>query len=96
MPAACRSVGVPLRTFAAAVLSPAVIATIPAALVALLVRGAVEAATLPTLTGASALVGSVYVLAFLGIGLRPADRARYLESLRGIAPDLKTTHAAAS
>lgn len=96
IPAACRAVSVPLRTFAAAVLPPAAIAIVPSAIAAAIVQSAAGAPSLPGLIGASALVGSIYAVAFVGIGLRPADRARYLESLRGVAPAMKTTQAAAS
>jgi O-antigen/teichoic acid export membrane protein len=95
IPTACRAVGVPLRTFTGAVVLPAAIALVPAAAAAALVQRAVGSGSLGALAGGSAVVGSIYVAAFLGVGLRPADRARYLESLRGVAPNLNSAHAPA-
>jgi O-antigen/teichoic acid export membrane protein len=96
IPAACRAVGVPLRTFVVTVVSPAAIAALPTVAAAVAVQGAVGTLSVFALAGASALVGSIYVTAFLCAGLRRADRARYLRTLRGAAPALSTTHAAAS
>lgn len=89
VPAACRAVDVPLRTLAAAVLTPVVVALVPAAAAAAALRGVVGTSTWPALVGASAAVGAIYIVVFVGLGLRPADRARYFASLRAHAPGLK-------
>jgi O-antigen/teichoic acid export membrane protein len=96
VPAACRAVRVPLRTLAPAVLFPALIAGVPSGAAALLVRRGISADSLPALIAGSLIVGSIYLVAFVCVGLRPADRVRYLESLRGIGSGLGPTRAAAS
>ena len=96
MPAAGRAVNVSLPSFASAVLMPALVAAVPAAGAALLLRGTTSASSFVTVLGELAVVGLVYLLAFLWLGLRPADRGRYIGSLKRVTTGLVTTRAVAS
>jgi O-antigen/teichoic acid export membrane protein len=96
MPIAARAVNVPLRQFAAAVLTPALVATAPAATAAFLFRQAASAPTFATVLGQLAVVGLVYLAAFLWLGLRRADRTRYVGSLKRVTMTVETTRAVAS
>jgi O-antigen/teichoic acid export membrane protein len=95
VPVACRSVNVPPSVFAAAVLLPAFVAAVPAAAAGVIIRTTMTASSLATVVGQLVCVGLVYVVAFLCVGLRPADRTRYIGSLRRVALGLDTTHVAA-
>ena len=96
MPIAARAVNVPLRSFASAVLLPALVATVPAATTTFLLRGTTSASSLATVLGQLAIVGLVYLTAFLWLGLRPADRTRYVGSLKRVTMGMATTRAVAS
>jgi O-antigen/teichoic acid export membrane protein len=82
VPIACRTLHVPLRRFAGLVITPTLVALLPAAAVAVLLRLLTTPTSLVVVLGESALVGIIYVAAFCGFGLRPADRARYVGSVR--------------
>jgi O-antigen/teichoic acid export membrane protein len=90
VPVACRMLQVPLRRFAWVVITPSVVAVIPAAVVALVLRSTLTPTSFVMALAESALVGLIYVAAFCGLGLRPADRARYVGAVRrsptGVAP----------
>jgi len=92
VPMACRTVNVPLRRFAAVVITPSLVALLPAVSVAVLLRSAVTPASFVIVLGECAVVGLVYVGAFCGFGLRPADRARYVGAVRrattGVTPQI--------
>lgn len=94
IPAACRVVGLPVRAFAAEVATPSLVAALPATAVALFCRAAGISSSLVGLALASAMVGLVYVTTFVLLGLRRADRSRYLGSLRRAAPALDARAAA--
>ena len=96
MPVAARAVNVPLRHFAAAVLIPALVATAPAATAAFLLRETATNPTFATVLGQLAVVGFVYLAAFLWLGLRRADRTRYVGSLKRVTMSVATTRAVAS
>ena len=81
VPVACRTLEVPLRRFAAMVMTPSLVALAPAAALAVVLRTATTPASFGLVLGESALVGLVYVAVFCGLGLRPADRARYASSV---------------
>ena len=51
------------------------------AALAVVLRTATTPASFGLVLGESALVGIVYVAVFCGVGLRPADRARYASSV---------------
>ena len=85
VPVACRSVGVSLRAFAASVTAPAIVAALPAALLAAFLRTASRPESLTAIIVESTLVGTVYVMAFCLLGLRSGDRTRYLGSMRRMA-----------
>jgi O-antigen/teichoic acid export membrane protein len=85
VPVACRDVSVRVPTFAATVMTPTLVAALPAALVALLVRSAAAPASLTAVMGQSALVATVYLSAFCLLGLRSSDRARYAGSVKQMA-----------
>ena len=90
MPAACRLLGVPVRRFLAEVAGPAMLASVPAATAAWLLRSALTAAPLLELVGAGLLVGSVYLTAFVALGLSRVERARYVGSLRELTTAFRT------
>ena len=87
VPIACRTLNVPLRRFTAVVITPALVALVPAAAITVLLRSHHHADIVRLVLGQSAVVGVVYVAAFCGFGLRPADRARYVGSVRRGAID---------
>jgi O-antigen/teichoic acid export membrane protein len=84
MPAACRLLGVPIPAFLRQVALPAVVAALPAALVAWTLQVSVEAASVLDVIGRGAVVGLVYLLAFVSVGLGRTERARYLGSVRSV------------
>jgi O-antigen/teichoic acid export membrane protein len=90
VPMACRTLNVPLRRFAAVVITPSLVALLPAATIAVLLRSTVTPTSLVIVLGECAVVGLTYVGAFCGFGLRPADRARYVGAVRrattGVTP----------
>jgi hypothetical protein len=69
------------------VITPALVALIPAVALAVLLRAITTPTSFALVLGQSAVVGVVYVAAFCGFGLRPADRARYVGSVRRGAID---------
>lgn len=81
MPVAVRLVGVPARAFAAAVCLPTMVATVPALLLAVSFRTFLSADSVAAVLWQGAAVGLLYVLTFCAIGLRSADRERYLRSV---------------
>ena len=82
VPIACRTLNVPLRRFAAVVITPSLVALLPAVAVAVLLRSTTTPTSFVIVLGECAVVGVVYVAAFCGFGLRPADRARYVGAVR--------------
>jgi O-antigen/teichoic acid export membrane protein len=82
MPAACRLLAIPVRTFLREVITPAVIALAPTALVAWTLRTMVNPTSVLQIITTGAMVGGVYVLAFVLVGLRPSDRVRYFRPAR--------------
>jgi O-antigen/teichoic acid export membrane protein len=87
VPAACRTLHVPLRRFGAVVLTPSLVALLPAAALAVFLRVTTNPGSFILVLGQSAIVGVVYVGVFCGFGLRAADRARYVDSVRRAAFD---------
>lgn len=85
VPIACRTLNLPLGRFAAAVITPSLVALIPAVALVLLLRGVTTPTSFGVVLGQGAFIGLVYVAAFCAFGLRPADRGRYLGSLRRAA-----------
>jgi O-antigen/teichoic acid export membrane protein len=81
MPVASRLAGVPARTFAVAVCVPAIVGSIPPLLLAAYFRWFMSAGSLVAVIAQGAAVGLLYVLTFCAIGLRSADRERYLRSV---------------
>jgi O-antigen/teichoic acid export membrane protein len=82
MPAACRLLGIPIGTFLRRVSAPSLIALVPALAAAWLLRVAAAPASLVEILGSGALVGSIYAVTFVALGLRQSDRARYFGRLR--------------
>jgi hypothetical protein len=72
------------------VITPSLVALLPAVTVATLLRSIVTATSLAVALSEGAVVGLVYVAAFCGLGLRAADRARYVGAVRrtttGVSP----------
>ena len=90
VPIACRMLDVPLGRFAAVVITPSLVALVPAITVAVLLRSTLTPTSLVMALGESSVVGLIYVAAFCGFGLRAADRARYVGAVRrtttGVTP----------
>jgi O-antigen/teichoic acid export membrane protein len=84
MPAACRLLGIPVGTFLRHVSAPSLIALAPALAAAWLLRAATAPGSLIAVLGSGALVGLVYAVTFVTLGLRQSDRARYFGRLRAI------------
>ncbi len=84
MPAACRLLDIPVGSFLRQVSTPSLIALLPTLLAAWALRSAAEPASLAEVLGAGALVGLVFVVTFVGLGLRSHDRARYFGRLREV------------
>jgi O-antigen/teichoic acid export membrane protein len=84
-PAACRIVCVGTGQFARTVGVPALVAAVPAVVVAGVFRTASTPESLAAVVAQSAAVGCVYVTAFCVLGLQRVDRARYLGSVRRFA-----------
>jgi len=82
MPAACHLLDIPIRAFVRRVSTPALIALAPGIAAAWLLRTAAEPSTFVEIVVAGAIVGLVYVTAFVGLGLRRHDRLRYFGRLR--------------
>lgn len=85
MPAACRLLDVPVRTFLSQVGGPAVLAAVPTCILAVAMRTFVTGGGLPQILTTGAIVGVTYVVAFLALGLDRGERARYVGSLRQVA-----------
>jgi O-antigen/teichoic acid export membrane protein len=82
IPLACRTLGVSLAPFTRVVAGPAILAGVPAAIAALLVRAIVSPSSLLGVLTASFGVASVYGAVYWRLGLPPSDRLRYAASLR--------------
>ncbi len=94
LPAACRTLDLSIVTFLRQVIAPAFIGVLPAALVAMLVLEVAAPSTLPHVFFAGALVGTVYVVAFVTLGLDRRERRRYFGSVRALASGTATARAA--
>lgn len=84
MPAACRLLAIPVRSFLRQVSTPSLIAIVPGLGTAWLLRAAGDPSSLVDVIGAGALVGLVYAATFIGLGLQRGDRLRYLGRARNI------------
>jgi O-antigen/teichoic acid export membrane protein len=84
MPAACRLLDMPIPAFLRQVCTPSLIALAPGVVAAWLLRTAAAPSTLVEVVGAGALLGLLYVAAFVGLGLHRRDRARYFGRIRHV------------
>jgi O-antigen/teichoic acid export membrane protein len=91
MPAACRTVGLSIRTFAFETAVPTIVGLVPAIAVSAALRLGGEAASVPVLTVQSVMVGLTYGMAFWAIGLRAGDRVRYAASIRQLFTAMPAT-----
>jgi len=82
VPIACRLLHVPIGRFTITVVTPSLVALLPAAAIALLLRTTLPATSFVMALAESAIVGLLYVAAFCAFGLRAADRARYVGAVR--------------
>jgi O-antigen/teichoic acid export membrane protein len=82
IPTACRTVAVPLATFARTAIFPAVAGLVPAAVVGWTLRTTMPPESVPMLFGEAVIVGLVYFGGFWTVGLSRSDRHRYLTSIR--------------
>jgi O-antigen/teichoic acid export membrane protein len=87
IPIACRTLDVPLRRFADVVITPCVVALLPATALAMLLRSTTTPGSLIVVFAQSAIVAAVYVAAFFAFGLPAAERAGYANSMRRGALD---------
>jgi hypothetical protein len=85
MPAACRLLDMPIGGFVRRVSTPALIALAPGIAAAWLLRTAAAPATFVEIVVAGAIVGLVYVAAFVGLGLHRHDRLRYFGRVRHVS-----------
>jgi O-antigen/teichoic acid export membrane protein len=77
VPAACRTLELPFRTFARVALVPALIGTLAAVVAAAVLRAGATPTTLGAVLRQSTAVALVYALAFWFGGLNRVERARY-------------------
>lgn len=82
MPVAARAVNIPVFAFFASVLTPSLMAAVPAAAVAVLIRTMTTPGSFLTVVAQAAVVGILFVAAFCMVGLRGRDRARYFAAVR--------------
>ncbi len=95
VPVACRTLGVPIFQFARHSVLPALAGTVPAAALAWALRALVAPSSLGAIVLNGALVGFVYLVSFVFLGLRSAERARYLQYVRRLRPGGRPLPAAA-
>ena len=94
IPLACRSLDLPVTSFARAVLPPAFLAAAPAVALAVVIRTFAPPSSLTGVMGASFLVAFAFAAMIWRIGLPPSDRVRYAASLKRLAfPTLRTVAA---
>ena len=86
MPAACRLLDMPIGGFLRRISAPALIALAPGITVAWLLRTAASPSTFVEIVIAGAIVGVVYLAAFIGLGLDRVDRLRYFGRMRRVSP----------
>jgi len=86
MPAACRLLDMPIGAFLRRISAPALIALAPGVAAAWLLRTAASPSTFVDIVIAGAIVGVVYVAAFIGLGLDRVDRLRYFGRMRRVNP----------
>jgi O-antigen/teichoic acid export membrane protein len=86
MPAACRLLDMPIGTFLRRISAPALIALAPGVAAAWLLRTTASPSTFVDIVIAGAIVGVVYVAAFIGLGLDRVDRLRYFGRMRRVSP----------
>ncbi len=94
VPVACSTLSVSVAEFAHLSLRPTVVAAIPAVALAWWFRAYVAPVSFGPIVLSGGAVGLTYVAAFGTIGLRAADRARYLEYLRRLRTRRPTAAAA--
>jgi len=86
MPAACRLLDIPIGAFLRRISAPALIALAPGVAAAWLLRTAASPSTFVEIVIAGAIVGVVYLAAFVGLGLDRVDRLRYFGRMRRVSP----------
>jgi O-antigen/teichoic acid export membrane protein len=86
MPAACRLLDMPIGAFLRRISAPALIALAPGVAAAWLLRTTASPSTFVDIVIAGAIVGVVYVAAFIGLGLDRVDRLRYFGRMRRVSP----------
>jgi O-antigen/teichoic acid export membrane protein len=86
MPAACRALGVPVLSFVRQVTTPALAASLPAVAATVLLRTYAPPTSILAVLAEGAMVGALYAVTFVGIGLRPLDRVRYFGYVRQLVP----------
>jgi len=96
LPIACRALEVPLFGFVRKAAAPALVASVPAAALALALRMYAAPTSLLAVLLDGGLVSLVYAAAFLMFGLDPADRRRYAQHTRRMRPGGRHDVAAAA
>ena len=81
-PAACRLLDVPIGRFLSQTAGPAILAAMPSIGVALALRIWLPHATLAQVIGCGTVIGMIYLVAFLLVGLSRPERVRYMGSIR--------------
>jgi O-antigen/teichoic acid export membrane protein len=77
LPAACRQVGVPVRTFIRLVVTAPAIGAVPAIVVCALLRSSYPPVSLPAILGEGVIVGGVYLSVVCAFGFDRDVRSRY-------------------
>ncbi|HSK10114.1 MAG TPA: oligosaccharide flippase family protein [Vicinamibacterales bacterium] len=95
MPVACRSLGVPLLRFVREAALPGLLSAIPASAAVVLLRVFAPPASLPAVVAQGAIVGLVYAIGFVTVGLTTADRKQYFSYVRRMIDGSRARLAAA-
>ncbi len=96
VPIACRALQVSVFGFLGSAGTPAVVASVPAAALAAVLRVWVAPASLVAILATGGVVSLVYIAVFVAFGLDAPDRRRYLEHLRRMKPGDRHDVAAAA
>jgi O-antigen/teichoic acid export membrane protein len=95
LPAACRTVQIPIRSFLRHVATPSLIALVPAGAIAFLLRATATELSLADVFGRGLLAWLVYIVSFVTLGLNSWERRRYFGSVRELTAGMLRARPAA-
>jgi O-antigen/teichoic acid export membrane protein len=86
LPITCRQFGMTTTAFLRRVLPAPAAGVLPAALVCVLLRSRYPPTSVPSILAEASIVGAVYLITVVTIGLERAVRTRYVEHVRRVLP----------